>query len=177
MLYKKNHIATGHGGRDKMIKEANKKYANVSKEALELFKELCEECQLKKRKLASKGLVVKPIVSMEFNSRGQMDLIDMQSLSYDDHRYIMVYQDNMTKFVVLQPLKSKRATDVAMQILDIFLLFGAPNILQSDNGAEFTVSIISQLKDLWPECKVVHGKPRHPQSQGSVERANADIKI
>jgi hypothetical protein len=160
-----------------MIKEAKKKYANVSKEALELFKELCEECQLKKRKLASKGLVVKPIVSQEFNSRGQMDLIDMQSLSYDDHRYIMVYQDNMTKFVVLRPLKSKRTTDVAMQILDIFFLFGAPNILQSDNCAEFTVSIISQLKDLWPECKVVHGKPRHPQSQGSVDRANADIKI
>jgi hypothetical protein len=43
-------IATGHGGRDKMIKEANKKYANVSKEALELFKKLCEECQLKKCK-------------------------------------------------------------------------------------------------------------------------------
>ena len=63
-----------------------------------------------------------------------------------------------------------------MQILDICLLFGAPNILQSDNGAEFTASIISQLKDLWPECKIVHGKPRHPQSQGSVERANADIK-
>jgi hypothetical protein len=62
---------------DKMIKEANKKYANVSIEALELFKELCEECQLKKRKLASKGLVVKPIVSKEFNSRGQMYLIDM----------------------------------------------------------------------------------------------------
>ena len=82
----------------------------------------------------------------------------------------------MTNFVVLWPLKSKRATDVAMQIFDIFLLFGAPNILQSDSGAEFTVSIISQLKDLWPECKVVHEKPRHPQSQGSVERVNADIK-
>jgi hypothetical protein len=60
----KIHIATGHGGRDKMIKEANKKYANVSIEALELFKELCEKCQLKKRKLASKCLVVKPIVSI-----------------------------------------------------------------------------------------------------------------
>ena len=88
----------------------------------------------------------------------------------------MVYQDHKTKFVVLQPLKSKRATDVVMQILDIFLLFGAPNILQSDNGAEFTVSIISQLKDLWPECKIIHGKPRHPQSQESVQPANADIK-
>jgi TRAP-type C4-dicarboxylate transport system substrate-binding protein len=49
-VVQKIHIATGHGGRDKMIKEANKKYANVSKEALELFKELCEECQLKERK-------------------------------------------------------------------------------------------------------------------------------
>ena len=27
---KKIHFAVGHGGRDKMIKEANKKYANVS---------------------------------------------------------------------------------------------------------------------------------------------------
>jgi hypothetical protein len=54
----KIHIATGHGGRDKMIKRANKKYANVSIEALELFKGLCEECQLKKCKLASKGLVL-----------------------------------------------------------------------------------------------------------------------
>jgi hypothetical protein len=59
-----------------MIKEANKKYANVSIEALELFKELCEECQLKERKLASKGLVVKPIVSKEFNSRGQIPMND-----------------------------------------------------------------------------------------------------
>jgi hypothetical protein len=56
-VVQKIHIATRHGGRDKMIKEANKKYANVSKEALELFKELCDECQLKKRKLASKGSI------------------------------------------------------------------------------------------------------------------------
>ena len=43
-VVQKIHIATGHGSRDKMIKEANKKYANVSIEALKLFKELCEEC-------------------------------------------------------------------------------------------------------------------------------------
>ena len=29
---------------------------------------------------------------------------------------------------------------------------------------------------MWPTLKLVHGKPRHPQSQGSVERANGDIK-
>jgi hypothetical protein len=41
---------------------------------------------------------------------------------------------------------------------------------------EFTANIITELKLLWPELKLVHGRPRHPQSQGSVERANADIK-
>jgi transposase InsO family protein len=49
-------------------------------------------------------------------------------------------------------------------------------ILQSDNGREFTANIITDLKSLWPDLKIVHGRPRHPQSQGSEERANADVK-
>ena len=61
-----------------------------------MTKEICKEDKIP----ASKGLVVQPTVSKEFNSRGQMDLIDMQSLSYNDHRYIMVYQDHITKCVV-----------------------------------------------------------------------------
>ncbi|KAK7102356.1 hypothetical protein V1264_020587 [Littorina saxatilis] len=88
----------------------------------------------------------------------------------------MVYQDHLTKFVVLRPLSSKRASEVALQLVDIFTLIGAPVILQSDNGSEFTAFIIRELREIWPELKIVHGKPRHPQSQGSVERANSDIK-
>jgi hypothetical protein len=40
------HLNTGHGGRDKILKEVNKKYANVTRDVLNLFKEMCEECQL-----------------------------------------------------------------------------------------------------------------------------------
>lgn len=29
---------------------------------------------------------------------------------------------------------------------------------------------------MWPELKIVHGKPRHSQSQGSVGRTNQDIE-
>lgn len=29
---------------------------------------------------------------------------------------------------------------------------------------------------MWPTLKIMHGKPRHSQSQDSVERANQDIK-
>jgi hypothetical protein len=77
---------------------------------------------------------------------------------------------------MLRPLKSKTAAEVAYNPLDIFLILGAPMILQSDNGREFTANIITDLKSLWPHLKIVHGRPRHPQSQGSEERANADVK-
>ena len=29
---------------------------------------------------------------------------------------------------------------------------------------------------MWPDLVIVHGKPRHPQSQGSIERANGNVE-
>ena len=130
----------------------------------------------KRKRPKTTGVVVRPLISKEYSSRGQVDLIDTQSMSRNGFRWIMVYQDHLTKFCVLRAIKSKWPVEVAGQLLDIFLLFGAPAILQSDNATEFTVRVISELNEFWPRLVMVHGKPRHPQSQGSVERANGDIK-
>jgi hypothetical protein len=48
--------------------------------------------------------------------------------------------------------------------------------LQTDNGREFENNTLKSLIEQWPGCKFVHGKPRHSQSQGSVERCNRDIE-
>ncbi|XP_037787473.1 KRAB-A domain-containing protein 2-like [Penaeus monodon] len=139
-IIKRAHIATGHRGRDRM----GAKYANITKEALELFMSYCITCQEKRKRNKIAGL------STQF-------------------KWIMVYQCHLTKVVILRAHTSKRAADVAFQLLGIFLLFGAPAILQSDNGSEFTAKVISELKELWPKLIMVRGKSRHPQSQGSVE--------
>ena len=173
---KQVHVNTGHGGRDKMIKETSKKFANITHESLNLFKTLCVQCQGKRKRVTTKGVVVKPIISNDYCSRAQVDLIDMQSMAKAQYKWIMNYQDHLTKFCVLPPLTTKRATEVIYHLLDIFLLLGAPAILQSDNGAEFTAKVITELKQMWPDLVIVHGKPRHPQSQRSVERSNCDIK-
>ena len=76
----------------------------------------------------------------------------------------------------MKPLTSKRACEVAFELVDVFTLLGSLVILQSDNGSEFTAVVIREMKKLWPELCLAHGKPRHPQSQGSVEHANCDIK-
>ncbi|XP_022183090.1 KRAB-A domain-containing protein 2-like [Myzus persicae] len=140
-----------------------------------VYLKLCVQCQ-KKAVHPRRGLVSKPILESTFNSRAQVDLIDMQSQHYNDYRFIMNYQDHLTKYVILKPLKSKRAEEIAYNLIDIYTLFGAPAILQSDNGREFVNSVINELHIMWNEVKIVHGKPRHSQSQGSVERANRDVQ-
>lgn len=169
------HISIGHGGRNRMMKELKPKYKNITKEFVALYLSLCEPCQ-KKLSVPKKELVVKPIKSSEFNFRCQVDLIDMQTQADNDFKFIMIYQDYLTKFVILRSLKTKRAQEVAYHLLDIFTIFGAPCILHSDNGREFVNKVIIELCQMWEEFKIVHGKPRHSQSQGSVERANQDIE-
>jgi transposase InsO family protein len=66
--------------------------------------------------------------------------------------------------------------EVAYQLMEIFCMFGAPFILQSDNGREFSSKIIRNLADMWPGMKLVHGKTRHSQSQGSVERSSQNVR-
>ncbi|XP_031330464.1 KRAB-A domain-containing protein 2-like [Photinus pyralis] len=169
------HLAIGHGGRNRMIAEINKLYCNITKKTIMVYLRLCTQCQ-KKSSTPKKGLVPRPIPHSNLNSRAQVDLIDMQSQSYNDYRFIMVYQDHLTKFVLLKPLRTKRAEEVAFNLLEIYTTFGAPLILHSDNGREFVNSVLVDLHAMWPEVKIVHGKPRHSQSQGSVERANRDIE-
>jgi hypothetical protein len=174
-ILSETHIRTGHGGRTRMLKELQVRYKNITYEVIMLYLNLCKQCQMK-YSAPKKGIVVKPMVSSELNSRCQVDLIDLQSHRDGDYVFIMVYQDHLTKFVQLRPLKSKRAEEVAYHLLNIFLTFGAPAILHSDNDREFSNRVISELCTMWKDVKIVHGKPRHSQTQGSVERANQDIQ-
>ena len=70
------------------------------------------------------GCVVKPIISSKFNERAQMVLIDFQSLLDGEFKWIMVYQNHLTKFVVLRPLKAKVAVGVANELISIFCFLG-----------------------------------------------------
>lgn len=65
----------------------------------------------------------------------------------------------------------------AIRCLDIFTLFGAPSILHSDNGQEFVNKILTSVCEIWPQIKIVHGKTRRSQSQGSVERDRSVIHL
>jgi transposase InsO family protein len=49
-------------------------------------------------------------------------------------------------------------------------------VLQSNNGHEFVAQVIEQVMAMWKGVIIVHGHARHPQTQGSIERANQDVE-
>uniref|UniRef100_A0A8C3WE45 SCAN domain containing 3 n=1 Tax=Catagonus wagneri TaxID=51154 RepID=A0A8C3WE45_9CETA len=167
------HLSIGHGGRTRMEKELQAKYKNITKEVIMLYLTLCKPCQQKNSKL-KKVLTSKPI--KEVNSRCQVDLIDMQLNPDGEYKFIMHYRDLGTKLSFLRSLKSKRPKEVAHALLDIFTIIGAPSVLQSDSGREFSSQIVNELSSIWPELKIVHGKPQFCQIQSSVNQTNQDIQ-
>lgn len=48
--------------------------------------------------------------------------------------------------------------------------------LQSDSRKEFVAKVIEELTASCQWIQIIHSQARHPLSQGSIERANADIK-
>ena len=148
-----SHVAIGHKARDAMVQHVNHKYKNVTQADIKTFLSCCKSCQ-EKRKLEKKGLV-KPLLYRELNARCQVDLIDCQTFPSNEFKFVMVYQNHLTKFVFKKPLPSKRAEEVTYNLLDVFTIIGAPLISQSDNGREFVNSTIENLKCIWPELSIV----------------------
>ena len=87
--------------------------------------------------------------------------------------------DHWFKFHVLFALQRKSSKEVAWNLATkVFAYLGLPKILQSDNGREFASTLMAELvKKNWPgEITIVNGRPRHPQSQGLVERGNVKVE-
>jgi transposase InsO family protein len=115
------------------------------------------------------------IISLGFMTRLQIDLIDMRTRPDGEFKWILHCRDHFTKYSWVYALTRKEARQVAENLVQLFFQFGPCKILQSDNGKEFTAQIIKDLKIMWPGLVILNGRPRHPQSQGLVERGNSTL--
>lgn len=81
----------------------------------------------------------------------------MRSDQVLDYKFILVYEDQFSQFIILRPLESGDAKDVAMELFDILAIIGAPLVLQSGNSRKFASEIVHELRLLWPDLVMVHG--------------------
>ncbi|CAB4395070.1 unnamed protein product [Rhizophagus irregularis] len=169
------HVQNVHCGQKNLYRKLRSKWYGVKKKIIEEFVNHCEIC-VPCRTMSKSTLAARPIVAKRFLSRVQMDLVDLRQYSDNDFKYILHVREHFSRYSWAKPLTSKEPAAIAGILYEIFCQFGPPIILQSDNGKEFTAQIIKNLVDLWPGLKLVNGRPRHPQSQGLIERANSILE-
>nr|CAG8617601.1 2599_t:CDS:10 [Entrophospora candida] len=170
------HLENNHGGQSQTWKNIKKNWDGVKQDLIEQLVKKCTTCA-SRRNSVKPNLAAKPILASGFMSRLQVDLVDFSSQEDNGHKYVLHAKDHFTRFSWGYPMKTKSSKEVANHLFDLFMIFGAPTILQSDNGKEFkSKDIIIELKNIWPNMKIINGRPRHPQSQGSVECGNQTLK-
>ena len=97
--------------------------------------------------------VVKPLHSPDFAYMGQVDIIDLQSTSEVNRPYnfLLVYEEEITKFVFLRKIERKTAEEVVNQLSEILCLLSAPHIPQCDNGRELkNINLSKMIREFWP---------------------------
>ena len=88
---------------------------------------------------------------------------------------VLVIQDHFTKFVQAMVTPDQTAKTVANLLYKRFIsIFGSPERLISDQGANFTSKLIQELCDLLG-IKKLRTTAYHPQTNGQVERMNQTL--
>jgi len=137
--------------------------------------ELLQHCQLCARNKPSQSRgPLQPIIVNNLWEQVQIDLIDMRADPDGEYQWILHIRDHFSKFSCAYPLKSKESMEVAIALMVWIGQFGPPKILQCDNGNEFKGEVLRIVESY--RITLIHGRPRHPQTQGLIEQANAVLK-
>ncbi|XP_063621745.1 KRAB-A domain-containing protein 2-like [Cydia splendana] len=134
---------------------------------------------------SSETLVVIPVQERQSNpiseetypelySRGQIDILAVTGEETEEYKYMLVYRDFISKFTHLRALKTTSIEESGDNLLDIFLVFGAPNILQSKNGTALTAPICKRITVLCPDIIILTSESNF-RAQDLEGKTNEDI--
>ncbi len=89
-------------------------------------------------------------------------------------RYITVMTDVFSRYTEIVPTRDNNAEAAAGALLQLCLRHGVPQRVRSDNGPEFVNRLVEQLI---LRLDTIHQRtlPYHPESNGVVERKNAEV--
>jgi hypothetical protein len=140
--------------------ELDKVWYSIPESCIKIFLNLCPIYHSGSNPArSSKPNPLKFIYSPRVGHRAQIDLIGMETQSYNGYEHIMRYVDHLSGFSYVAPLKSKHARPIGMKLLQIFSTSIIPEILQSDNGSEFLGECIDLIKTYYPNIHIIKGRP------------------
>lgn len=166
----------GHYGVQRTMARIASRYTWTGmRKQIAAYVDKCKECQkYKAHNLKPAGLIQSTAAYQRFETIA-MDLFGPLPTSTDGYRHILIVEDVATKWVELFKLKEATAENCAdIMLNEIFLRFGTPRRLISDNGSQF-VSAVMQKLTFCMDIEHILLPVYHPQAN-PVERRNRDLK-
>ena len=179
LLHMHDHPLTGHMAVARTLKRLEARYywKNMALDT-KLYCEGCVACQTRAR-----AQVVptsrKPVMMIDTPTRPfdtiVMDFLGPLPRTRDGNRYILVFTDRFTRWVIAVATSNADAISVARALIELIMCqHGAPRNLQSDRGTHFTARIVEAVCAIM-DTKQIFGSSYHPNTQGLVERFNGTL--
>lgn len=162
----------GHQGMNRTY-ERIKQYATWvgMKNEIEAYIRKCDLCQRNK--------LTKPHIKMPLEitdtpesvwEKCSMDIVGPLVESNEGNKYLLTFQDLLSKYTVAVPLADQSTESVAKAFVnDIILKFGIPEKLLTDQGSNFTSELFRKVCKMLGISKLKTSS-YHPQSNGAIER-------
>lgn len=171
-----SHPTAGHMGRDKTIAKAKQVawWPTLVQDVTDFIRK-CPDCQRHKTLKHKYGY----LTSIPVGNPGEVwasDVAIMANVSESGNKYIVVFMEYLTKWVITAELSSFTTTELANILLyRIVLVYGMPAKLITDNGSSYVSEAMNIICDRLGIARSVTSV-EHPQTDGLVERMNQTLK-
>ncbi len=139
----------GHLGRQKTTARISRHFfwPNLRRDVGDFCKN-CPECQFTAIRGPPKApLEPLPVVGVPFEQLG-MDVVGPLERSKTGNRYMLVITDYATRYPEVFPLKTVRARNVALCLVQLFSRVGFPQTIVTDQGSNFMSKLLKQVYQL-----------------------------
>ena len=164
----------GHRGMNKTHRAISLQYTwPKMRHEVEDYVKQCKSCQVNKI-LTPKNkapMQVTTTVERPFE-KSYLDVVGPLPVTVQGNKYILTFQDYLSKYVVAVPIEKQDAETVARAFVErIVLLYGTPQIVQTDQGSNFMSEVFRDTCSLL-KIKKIQPTAFYPESQGSIERSH-----
>lgn len=168
----------GHRGMNRTYKaiKDNHSWTNMKQEIEEYVKQ-CKSCQMNKT-LGPRGkapMEITTTASRPFE-KCCIDIVGPLTETQSGNKYILTFQDELSKFLAAVPIPKQDAETVAKAfVTHVILKVGTPEKLLTDQGSNFLSDVFKNTCKLL-RIKKLQTTAFHPESNGSLERSHRVLK-
>jgi transposase InsO family protein len=156
----------GHRGMNKTYCTIKSHYSwpNMKKEVEEYVKQ-CRSCQVNKNLIPRHQAPLEITTAERAFEKCYLDVVGPLPVTQGGNRYVLTFQDDLSKYVVGIPIGQQDAETVARAFMEkIVLVYSTPQILQTDQGANFISEVFKNTCEML-RIKKIQSTAFHPELQ------------